>query len=51
MRQLASEANVNLAMINYCFGSKKQLLREILDLFFSRYLAIATTELHSSDDL
>ena len=41
LRQLAMEAGVNLSMINYFFGSKKKLLLEILDLFFSRYLEIA----------
>ncbi len=41
MRELAAEAGVNLSMVNYFFGSKKGLLKEILDSFFSGYLAIA----------
>ncbi len=51
LRQLASEADVNLAMINYFFGSKKKLLTEILDIFFSEYLTIARIELTGSGDL
>jgi AcrR family transcriptional regulator len=45
LRQLAKMARVNLAMINYFFGSKKALLKEILDIFFSGYLDIARREL------
>lgn len=30
-RQIASQANVNLAMINYCFGSKDELLKLAID--------------------
>lgn len=45
LRELAAQANVNLAMINYYFGSKKGLLKEILDDFFSGYIAIAKKEL------
>ncbi len=48
MRELAREAGVNLAMVNYFFGSKQNLLREILDTFFSAYIAIARRELHSA---
>lgn len=40
MRELAEKAGVNLAMINYFFGSKKQLLIVILEKFFSGYLKI-----------
>ncbi|WP_457575496.1 TetR/AcrR family transcriptional regulator [Desulfomarina sp.] len=45
LRQLAEKAQVNLAMINYFFGSKKALLKEILDIFFCGYLDIARREL------
>ncbi len=45
LRQLAETAQVNLAMINYFFGSKKTLLKEILDIFFSGYLDVAQREL------
>ena len=51
LRELASAADVNLAMINYFFGSKKKLLKEILDIFLSGYLAIARKELAGGDDL
>jgi len=48
LRQLAEMAQVNLAMINYCFGSKKALLKEILDIFFCGYLDVARRELAKS---
>ena len=50
LRQLATEAEVNLSMINYFFGSKKKLLLEILERFFSRYLEIAQQTLAGSGD-
>lgn len=40
MRKLAAEAEVNVAMINYFFGSKKGLLKELLDDFFGPILAM-----------
>jgi Transcriptional regulator len=30
-RQISQAANVNLAMINYCFGSKDELLKTVID--------------------
>ena len=45
MRELATKAAVNLSMVNYFFGSKKGVLKEILDSFFSGYLAIAREDL------
>jgi len=51
LRELAEQADVNLAMINYFFGSKKGLLREILDSFFSRYYAIAQEALGGEGDV
>ena len=51
MRELAAEAKVNLSMVNYFFGSKKGLLKEILDSFLSGYLAIAREELVGDDGL
>ncbi len=51
MRELATEAEVNLSMVNYFFGSKKGLLKEILDGFLSGYLAIAREELAGKGDL
>ncbi len=38
VRELAKEANVNIAMINYYFGSKPGVLMAIIDRFFERYL-------------
>ena len=40
LRELANEAEVNLAMINYFFGSKKGLLKDILDTFFTGYSSL-----------
>lgn len=51
LRELAAAADVNLAMINYFFGSKKALLKEILDIFFSGYLDVAKTEMAGDDAL
>ncbi len=51
LRELAEQADVNLAMINYFFGSKKGLLKEILDSFFSRYHEIAQQELCGEEDV
>lgn len=51
LRELAEQAGVNLAMINYFFGSKKGLLKEILDSFLSRYHEIARQELCSEGDV
>jgi AcrR family transcriptional regulator len=45
VRELAARAEVNLSMVNYFFGSKKGVLKEILDTFLSGYLAIAREEL------
>jgi len=45
MRELAELAEVNLAMINYFFGSKKELLKVILETFFKGYLEIIEEEL------
>jgi len=33
MRELSKEADVNLAMINYYFGTKQKILEEIIDQF------------------
>ncbi|RTZ94748.1 MAG: hypothetical protein DSY90_15295 [Deltaproteobacteria bacterium] len=51
LRELAAAADVNLAMINYFFGSKKELLKGILDTFFSGYLDIAREKLAGPGDL
>ena len=51
MRELAAKADVNLSMVNYFFGSKKGLLKEILDSFLSGYLDIAQEELATDNGL
>ena len=51
LRELSREAGVNLAMVNYFFGSKKALLKEILDVFFTGYLQVARRELSGQDEL
>lgn len=51
MRELAENARVNPAMINYFFGSKKELLKVILDTFFTGYLEILEEEMTGSADL
>ncbi len=50
LRELAASAGVNLAMINYFFGSKKGLLKVILDEFFAGYLEIARRELQQGEE-
>lgn len=37
VREIASAANVNIAMISYYFNGKIGILKEIIELFFSRY--------------
>lgn len=50
LRELAKEAEVNLAMINYFFGSKKGLLKAILDTFFSGYVSLVQNHLSGPED-
>ncbi len=51
VREIANTADVNLSMINYFFGSKKGVLKTILDNFFSGYLAIAREKLAGDGDI
>ncbi len=51
LRELADQAGVNLAMVNYFFGSKKGLLKVILDTFLAGYLEIAQQELRATADV
>lgn len=51
MRELATNAEVTLSMVNYFFGSKKELLKMILDNFFTGYLDIARAELAGDGSL
>lgn len=50
LRELAAAAGVNLAMINYFFGSKKALLKAVLDVFFQGYLEVAGDELNGPEE-
>lgn len=45
MREIAREADVNLATINYFYGSKIGLLEAILDDFFDPFIEILRTNL------
>ncbi len=45
MRELAEDADVNLAMINYFFGTKKELLKVILHSFYTSYFKVLEKEL------
>jgi len=51
VREIANTADVNLSMINYFFGSKKGVLKTILDDFFAGYLAIAREKLAGDGDI
>lgn len=49
MRELSREAGVNLATVNYFFGSKKGLLKAILDDFFTGTLKTLTENIDGDD--
>ena len=49
MRELAAEANVKLAAINYFFGCKLELLKAVLDEFFRRYAEVGEEALSGDD--
>ncbi len=49
MRELAGEAEVNLAMINYFYGSKHGLLEAIVDDFFQGLLQVMHDNLFGDD--
>ncbi|MBE1301238.1 MAG: TetR family transcriptional regulator [Alteromonadaceae bacterium] len=46
LRNITSEANVNLASVNYHFGSKKQLIQDVLH----RYLQVLMPQLEQGID-
>ena len=46
LRQITSEAEVNLASVNYHFGSKKELIQQVLE----RYLSVAMPALDKEMD-
>lgn len=49
MRELSREAGVNLATVNYFYGSKKGLLKAILEDYFSGLEAVLTENLAGDD--
>ena len=49
MRELAREAGVNLAMINYFYGTKLDLLESILDDFFTGLYKVMAENLTGDD--
>ena len=49
MRELSREAGVNLATVNYFYGSKKGLLKAILDDYFTGVLATVSGTLAGDD--
>ncbi len=51
VRQVAREAGVNLATINYFFGSKAGLLSAILDAFFSRFVDVMESNLQGDEEI
>lgn len=48
MRQITSKADVNLAAINYHFGSKKDLIKSVLDRYLSQFIPDLIAQLNSS---
>ncbi|GGE52193.1 putative HTH-type transcriptional regulator YttP [Pullulanibacillus camelliae] len=38
VRDIAAEANVNVALVSYYFGSKKALLEYLMEMFFKEYI-------------
>ncbi len=51
VREIASKAGVNIAMINYYFGSKQGLLKELIQEFFTEYREIAVRAMGEGDSL
>ena len=49
VREIAQQADVNIAMISYYFGSKRGILEAALDLFFQRYQAVVEQALDGDD--
>lgn len=49
MRELSREAGVNLASVNYFYGSKKGLLKAIIEDYFQDVFAVMTESLAGDD--
>ncbi len=47
MRLITSEADVNLASVNYHFGSKKELIQAVLDRYLSLFMPELDARLHT----
>ena len=50
VRELAREAGVNLATINYFYGSKQGLMEAVIDYFFSQYIEVIKEALAGDDE-
>jgi AcrR family transcriptional regulator len=47
LRLITSEADVNLASVNYHFGSKKELIQAVLDRYLSLFMPELDARLHT----
>ena len=47
MRQITSKAGVNLASVNYHFGSKKALIKAVVDRYLAVFLPQLLDEIHA----
>lgn len=47
MRQITAKAGVNLASVNYHFGSKKSLITAVVDRYLERFIPLLLTEIEA----
>ncbi len=50
LRQITSEANVNLASVNYHFGSKKSLIQAVLARYLQVFMPQLTVKINQLDE-
>ncbi|EKE82774.1 TetR/AcrR family transcriptional regulator [Idiomarina xiamenensis] len=50
LRQITSEAGVNLASVNYHFGSKKALIQAVMARYLSRFMPALARQLQSLEN-